>query len=251
MTNDSPRITLENVTLHLPVITEKSQSFRSALVRAGTGGRVHRDSGSQLIVEAIRNVSLDIKEGDRVGLIGSNGAGKSTLLRLLAGIFEPTAGNVRRVGRVSTLFDTSIGMQDDASGYENMYIAATYMGLRKSDVDALVPEIEAFTELGEFLHLPLRTYSTGMRARLGFAMATAVKPQILVVDEVFGTGDRHFVEKAKQRMMELWGECSIFVLASHSEALIEEFCNKAILLEQGEVVATGSVESVLEKYCAQ
>jgi ABC-type polysaccharide/polyol phosphate transport system ATPase subunit len=200
------------------------------------------------VIRALNGVSVNIEHGDRVGLIGRNGAGKTTLLRVMAGIYEPPSGTVEIEGRVAPLFDIGMGMDPESSGYENILLRGLYLGLRKAEIRAKVDEIADFTELGEFLEMPLRTYSAGMFARLAFAISTSIDPEILLLDEGIGAGDDVFLEKAKQRLDALINRARILVLASHSDLLIRKLCNRAILMENGQVDASGSTDEMLERY---
>ncbi|MEZ5935282.1 MAG: ABC transporter ATP-binding protein [Alphaproteobacteria bacterium] len=199
-------------------------------------------------LRGLDDVSFTARRGDRIGLIGRNGAGKSTLLRTLAGIYPPSAGICRATGRISTLFSSALGLSAEATGYENIHLGATLLGLDRAAIEKALPEIVAFCDLGDFLDLPIRTYSAGMRTRLGFAIATSIRPDILLIDEVFGTGDRHFRAKAKQRIEEVMAKANVLMLASHSDGVIRGMCTKAIWLEQGKLMAFGPVDEVLEQY---
>jgi ABC-type polysaccharide/polyol phosphate transport system ATPase subunit len=189
-----------------------------------------------------------LNHGDRVGIIGHNGAGKSTMLRVLAGIYQPSQGLIRIDGRVSPLFNTSPGMDIDDTGYENIVTCGLMLGMTRAEIKRKLPEIEAFTELSDYLSLPARTYSSGMHVRLGFAIATAIDPEILLLDEGLGAGDARFAMRAAQRVEALIGRSSIMVLASHSDDLIRQMCNRTILLKRGRVVADGATEDVLDLY---
>lgn len=199
-------------------------------------------------LRGLDDISFVARRGDRIGLIGRNGAGKSTLLRTLAGIYQPSAGSCRARGKISTLFSSALGLSAEATGYENIYLGATLLGLSKAAIEEALPDIVDFCELGDFLDLPIRTYSAGMRTRLGFAIATSIRPDILLIDEVFGTGDRHFRAKAKQRIEQVMAKANVLMLASHSDGVIRSMCSKAIWLEQGSVMAFGAVNDVLEQY---
>lgn len=238
----------ENISLHYPVHNLDSQSLRSHLVNISSGGIIKRQSRNIVIVEALRNVSFNLEAGDRVGLIGKNGAGKTTLLKVLAGIYEPTHGRVKRNGRISTLFDIGLGMDENESGYENIRLTGTLMGMSSSEIESYIPEIEDFSELGEFLSMPLRTYSSGMRVRLGFSIATITGADILLIDEIFGAGDIFFEVKAKSRIEELMKRSKVMVFASHSNSLIRNFCNKGMLFHKGELILFDSIDSAINKY---
>ena len=196
-------------------------------------------------VHALRDVNLKLGPGDRVGLVGRNGSGKTTLLRVLSGVYEPTAGSFLSTGKVSALTDLMLGMDPDASGYEFIATRAIVMGLAKSEAKALIPDIECFTELGEYLHLPVRTYSSGMLLRLAFAISTATTPDVLLMDEMIGVGDAQFMDKAQQRLEAMMSKVQILVLASHNESILRTFCTKAILLSEGRILHVGDVDEVL------
>ncbi len=242
-------ISVENITVSFPVYGSQKM-FRQELA-ARVGGLMRREGRNQrLAIHALENVSLQIRHGDRVGLLGPNGAGKSTLLRVLAGVYEPTVGRVTVGGRVSPLFNTSPGLDMDDTGYENIVTCGLYLGMTREEIAQKTPEIAAFTELGNYLSLPCRTYSTGMLSRLGFAIATSLDPEILLLDEGIGAGDARFAEQAAKRVDALIERANILVLATHGESLIRQMCNKAVLLHSGRVVAAGDVEDVIEAYRA-
>jgi homopolymeric O-antigen transport system ATP-binding protein len=241
-------IYLDHVSVSFPIYSAGSRSIRGRLMAAGSGGRIGTDSASHVVVRGLNEVTARIEHGDRVALVGRNGAGKTTMLRVMAGIYEPVSGSVSVQGKVAPLFDVSLGMDPESSGYENIRLRGLYLGLSNAEMKAKIDDIAEFTELGAFLALPLRTYSLGMQARLAFAISTCIDPEILLLDEVIGAGDAAFLAKAKRRLEELVARSGILVLASHSDALVRQFCNKAILLEQGSIVVSGPVENVLERY---
>lgn len=228
---------LENVTVQYPIYNARSQSLRHQIASIGTGGWLGRGTRNIVTVTALSNVDLELRDGDRVGLIGHNGAGKSTLLRTLAGIYEPVSGTVTREGRTATIMEIGAGMDSELSGYENIWRMGMLLGLSRQEIEETVPDVEEFTELGGFLHLPVRTYSTGMMTRLMFAVATSSKPEILLVDEMFGTGDSEFQQKAQKRIVDLINSASIFVFASHSPDLIAKYCTRSLKLERGSLVS--------------
>ena len=243
-------ITVENVSVAFPLYGGGSRSLKKTLIRVGSGGRISRDAGDRVTVKALRDVSFQIDHGERVGIIGPNGAGKTTLLRVLAGIYEPTGGVVRREGHVSPLFDATLGMDTEATGYENILLRGLFLGLSPREVRGRTAEIAAFTELGDHLSMPVRTYSTGMMLRLAFAVSTCIEPEILLMDEWIGVGDAHFLDKAERRMERLVDRSRILVIASHSPDLIRRTCTKAVFLDQGKIKATGPVTEVLDQYKA-
>jgi ABC-type polysaccharide/polyol phosphate transport system ATPase subunit len=223
----------ENVTLQYPIYNAKSMSLRNKLVRISTGGQLSKEANDIVTVTALNNVSFELHDGDALGLIGHNGAGKTTLLRTVAGIYTPISGKITREGRVTTIIELGAGLDQELTGYENIFRMGMLLGASRSDMDNAIPDIESFTELGDFLSMPVRTYSSGMMMRLMFAVGTAVRPEILLIDEMFGTGDAAFQEKAQNRMMELIETAKIFVFASHSPDLIKKYCRRVFSLEHG------------------
>lgn len=241
-------VSIKNATLDYPVFGE-GQSLRKALLSTRIGGLLKATEGSRtMLVRALDNISLEIADGDRVGLIGPNGAGKSTLLRLIAGIYEPTLGSVVTEGKISTLFDVGVGMDLDLSGYKNILQMAIYIGFTRKEALELAPEIAEFTDLGDFIDMPVRTYSSGMSTRLSFAVATMMEPGLLLLDEIIGAGDALFAEKATKRIDELMKKSSALVLATHSNNLMKEFCSKAVLMEHGSILFVGDVDETIERY---
>jgi len=241
-------IILDNITVDFPIYGSQ-KSFRSAL-RQATGGLIRREGSHQQRVEvrAIDGLSFTLKHGDRLGIIGHNGAGKSTLLRVCAGVYTPSQGRVLIEGRVSPLLNVSPGLDPEDTGYENILTCGLMLGMTREEIAKKKPDIEEFTELGDYLSLPVRTYSTGMLTRLCFAIATAIDPGILILDEGLGAGDARFAEKAKERVDSLIERSSILILASHNVALIQSLCNTAIIMASGRIQLSGSVSEVIEAY---
>ncbi len=246
------RIKLDKVTLDFPIL-DATRSFRKSLLGGGIGGLIsQRNGGSRHVtVRALDAITMDINDGDRLGLIGANGAGKSTLLRVLAGIYPPTSGQCTVEGRVSSLLGIGLGMDVDDTGLENIRSIGLFLGMSPREIREKTEEIASFSELGDYLGLPVRIYSSGMMLRLSFAIATAIDPDILLLDEGLGAGDASFAEKAKRRVDDLVARSSVLVLASHSDALIREMCNRAALLSHGRVEAIGDVDEVLGTYHCQ
>lgn len=204
---------------------------------SATGGRIAAASQNVMVVKALSDVSLDIHEGDRVGIMGHNGAGKTSLLRMLAGIYEPTSGEIRIQGKVSSFINLGLGMDAEATGAENILLCGLMFGLEYDEIVRLTPSIGEFSGLGDFLDMPVRTYSSGMMMRLVFSIVTSVHAEILLMDEWLSVGDAEFVDHAGQRLRKLVDSASILVLASHNEAIIEDLCNVVVRLEHGEVVS--------------
>ncbi len=229
-------ISLDNCGLALPVYGTSNQSLKKKALSAVTGGRLAAESGHITIVHALRDVSLEIKAGDRVGLMGHNGSGKTSLLRLLGGIYEPTSGALRVEGHVTSLIDVTLGMDFEATGYENIRLRALMLGVPKKETNALLPKIVEFSGLGEYLDMPVRTYSSGMVLRLAFSTVTCTQPDILLMDEWISVGDAEFVAKAEERLASIIDKTSVLVLASHNQKIISDLCNVRVKLERGQVV---------------
>jgi len=240
-------IQVDNVTLDYPLIGMGSRSLKNRVLGLATGGII--SSGDRIpIIRALSDVSLRLQEGDRLGLIGHNGAGKSTLLKVLAGIYWPTQGRVASQGHIVSTLNIALGMEGEATGRENIYIRGRLLGLNSAQITQKMDDIIAFTELGDYIDMPVRIYSSGMSMRLAFAIVTAMDSDILLMDEVIGTGDAAFISKAEHRLNEFMNRSKILVLASHSEDVIRKFCAICMLLEHSRVVATGATAEVLDIY---
>jgi ABC-type polysaccharide/polyol phosphate transport system ATPase subunit len=243
------KIELVDVTVDIPVYNMRGRSLKSMVFRRAVGGNVRaREQGDVVVIRALEKVSATFSSGDRIGLIGHNGAGKTTLRRVMSGVYAPTTGSARIEGDVSALTDIMTGMDLEATGYDNIIYRSILLGHSKSQAKELVPEIESFSELGEYLNLPVRTYSTGMIMRLAFAITTSVRPTILIMDEMISVSDASFIEKARVRLRGLISNANIFVISSHVESVIREFCNRVLWLEHGKVVMDGPSDDVLDAY---
>ncbi len=238
-------IVCKDVSLAYPIYDVDSRSLKRGLANIATGGRLVNGSSGQVQVQALNNINFHLKKGDRLGLIGHNGAGKSTLLRVLSGVYEPMQGQVFVDGSISSLINVSVGMQPSLTGYENIRMRGLILGLSKDKINKIIVDIEDFTELGTFLSMPVKTYSSGMMVRLAFGLSTALVPDILLVDEIIGAGDAGFIEKAKNRMKEYINYANIMVLSSHSNEIIKQFCNKVLWLEHGHLKMFGDIDEVL------
>lgn len=222
------------VTLTFPRFLSDNFSFRRSLL-SPLRRKTNREDKAALI-----NVSISARPGERVGLIGANGAGKTTLLRVLMGVYEPQRGRVTRRGRTASLINTTLGMDPYLSGYENIRLRGRHMGMTEQEIAEATPEVEDFCELGDALNDPIRTYSSGMMARLSFGIATVAKADIYLMDEWIGAGDARFFERANRRMQDLIHQDAILVLASHSDYLISEWCNRVVVLDKGRVAMNTS-----------
>lgn len=198
--------------------------------------------------EALKNISFQVAPGEIVGIIGVNGAGKSTLMKLIAGITYPTSGEVNVHGRIGSLINLSAGFHPDYSGRKNIYYKGTMMGLSQDQIDSIIEDVEAFVELGEYFDRPIRMYSAGMAARLGFALAVFMEPEILIVDEVLAVGDKKFQQKSREKILEMFQNGKAVLFSSHSDQLIEEFCSRVLYLKDGCIVFDGEVKEGLRRY---
>ena len=240
-------IDAEHLSVSFPLYHGNARSLKRAVI--GTvSGRVASDTKHRVIVQALRDVSFKLGRGDRLGLVGGNGAGKTTLLRALAGIYEPQAGHVRVTGSLNALLDPNLGMNVELTGRENIMLRGLYTGLSLPDIRRLEEDVAAFAELGEFMDLPVRVYSSGMVVRLGFALATSIRPQVLLMDEWFLAGDSAFIEKARARLEDMVRGADILVLSTHVTDVVLSWCTRVIWLDQGRVRADGDAEAVLEAY---
>jgi ABC-type polysaccharide/polyol phosphate transport system ATPase subunit len=244
-------IELKGATLDLPIYDVQGRSLKKTVLRMGRRNTIAEGTDGVVVVRAINNVDLRLEKGDRIGLIGRNGAGKSTLLRMMAGIYSPTYGSVVSAGKVVPLLDISLGMDENSTGMQNIRLRGLLLGMSDAEIRAKQQSIAEFSELGDYLDLPLRTYSSGMRVRLAFAVSTAVDAEILLLDEVMGVGDASFMHKAQDRLADLHSRAEIVVLAMHSNSEIRKVCNKALWMERGHVRAFGPVEEVVSQYEAQ
>jgi len=239
-----PHILAERLTIAFPLYHVGARSLKKRLM-ASTIPRLRTDGSNRVVVAALNDLSFDIRSGERVALVGHNGAGKTTLLRTLAGVYEPVAGRLEVEGRIGSLIDPSAGMDVDATGRENIVLRGLFRGLDQKRSEEMAVEAGAFSGLGEFLDVPMRTYSAGMQVRLSFAIATLMQPEVLLMDEWFSAGDADFMARAQQRLEELVQKAEILVLASHNMQAVRAWCTRAIRLQGGRIVADGPVEQVL------
>jgi len=242
------RIDFQNVSVDFPIYNANGRSLKKRLIQVATGGQLGADQQGRVIVRALEAVSFGLNDGDRVGLLGHNGAGKSTLLRLLSGVYTPSSGTALIQGEVASLIDISLGIDAEATGRENIFLRGGLLGMSRSEIAAQMDSIIEFSDLGGFVDMPLRTYSTGMHLRLAFAVSTIVRPQILLMDEWLSVGDEGFKHKAEARLTELVQATNILVIASHSRELVEKTCNRVIWLEHGKIKMDASPETVLPAY---
>jgi ABC-2 type transport system ATP-binding protein len=239
-------IDIQDAYVDFPIFDAKSRSLKKAVL-GKAGGRIGTDSKVP-VIEALRGINLSLRQGDRVGLVGHNGAGKSTLLRLMSGIYEPTRGHARIQGKVAPVFDLGVGMDPEISGYENIMVRGLFLGMTRKQMQARVDDIADFSELGDYLSMPLRTYSTGMRVRLALGVVTSIDPEILLLDEGMGAVDAEFLAKARDRLNALVERSGMLVFASHSDEFLVDLCDTAIWMDHGEVRHQGQLREVLHRY---
>jgi ABC-2 type transport system ATP-binding protein len=240
-------IETQGACVDFPIFDAKSRSLKKAFL-GKAGGAIGRNSSDVVVVEALRDITMSLKEGDRVGLVGHNGAGKSTLLRLLSGIYEPTRGYAKVSGRVAPVFDLGVGMDPEISGYENIIIRGLFLGQTRKQMISKMDEIADFTELGEYLNMPLRTYSNGMRVRVAMGVVTSIDPEILLLDEGIGAVDAEFMKKARTRLEALVKRSGMLVFASHSNDFLAQLCDSAMWIDHGEIRMQGGIEEVVRAY---
>ncbi|MFM0051923.1 ABC transporter ATP-binding protein [Caballeronia grimmiae] len=241
-------IDLKNASLDLPIYDVQSRSLKKRLASLRNRSPDASERSDTVVLRALNELSFRIENGDRLGLVGHNGAGKSTLLRVLAGIYAPSSGVVETQGKTVPLLDISLGMDENSTGRQNIRLRGLLLGMSDEEIAEKAEEIAAFSGLDSFLDLPIRTYSSGMRVRLGFAISTAVNADILLLDEVIGVGDASFKEKANRRLAELHERSEIVVLALHDNRTILETCDKALWLDKGSVRMLGPADEVLRAY---
>lgn len=241
-------ISLDRVDVSFPVYHGGSRSLKNVILSRSSAGRIARDAHDRVTIDALKDVTLSLQKGDRLALIGANGAGKTTLLRVMAGIYEPVAGTVDIRGRVSPMFDIALGIDTELNGYDNIRLRGMLLGLSSQDIEDRLSATADFTELGDYLDMPVRTYSSGMMLRLTFAVATCFDPEILLMDEWVVAGDAHFMAKAHQRIDSFVDKASVLVLASHNLDICRQWCNMGLWMGQGRVRALGPVGEIIKAY---
>jgi ABC-2 type transport system ATP-binding protein/lipopolysaccharide transport system ATP-binding protein len=241
-------LNLEHVSVSFPIYHGTSRSLKKSVMHRTSGGRIARDANQRVVVQALNDVSLEVEKGDRLALIGGNGAGKTTLLRVMAGVYEPSSGVMQRCGRIASMLDIGIGIDPELNGIENIRLRGLLLQLPAAEIEEKLEDIARFTELGEYLEMPVRTYSSGMMMRLTFAVSTCFVPEIILMDEWILSADAHFLSKAEKRIAEFIENASIFVLASHNMEIIRRWCTRAAWLESGRIRRIGEVAEVIGAY---
>jgi lipopolysaccharide transport system ATP-binding protein len=239
-----PLIRAEGLAIEFPLYHVGARSLKKRLL-AKTPLRLKQDDSNRVVVAALRDLDFGIGRGERVALVGHNGAGKTTLLRTLAGVYEPVAGRLEVQGSIGSLIDPAAGMDQESTGRENIMLRALFRGMTEEEGLVMAEEVGQFSGLGEFLDVPVRTYSAGMQVRLSFAMATVIAPEVLLMDEWFLAGDAEFMTRATERLERLVSDADILVLATHSMEIVRQWCTRAIRLDAGRIVADGPVAEVL------
>src|ERR1700722_12441238 len=247
MMKQDASIETRDISVLFPLYHGNSRSLKKLLVAAASG-RLAEDQQHRVVVRALSEISFTLKSGERLGLVGSNGAGKTTLLRVLAGIYEPVTGSVRLRGTMNALLDPSMGMNAELTGRENIMLRGLYNGFSGPMLTRLEQDVIAFSELSDFIDLPMRIYSAGMAVRLGFALATAIRPRILLMDEWFLAGDAGFMEKARQRLEEMVRAADILVLTTHSDEIVRQWCTRVMWLDKGRIKADGPAAEIMDQY---
>ena len=242
------KISLKDVCVDIPVFNSQGRSLKKTVMGIATGGKIGLTEAGKTIVRSLDHINLEIGPHERVGLLGHNGAGKSTLLRVLGRVYAPSSGQAEIIGNVGSLISISLGIDGEATGIENIYLRAALLGIPKKEVDKALPEIIDFTQLGSFIDMPVRTYSTGMHMRLAFAVSTMISPDILLMDEWLSVGDLDFQKKAETRLNNIIDRANVLIIASHSESLIRKCCTRAIWLEHGKIKMDDSPEVVCRHY---
>jgi lipopolysaccharide transport system ATP-binding protein len=231
----------QDMVVDFPVYGTAHRSIKTAVLRAATGGAFAPDGHDRLVVRALDGLAFKFQEGDRVGLLGHNGSGKTTLLRVIAGAYEPVRGSMEVHGKVASMLSITLGIDYEATGYENIFLLGAVMGQSRQQMRARMEDICGFAELGEFIHIPVRTYSSGMIMRLAFAVATSTPADIVLMDEWLSVGDEDFAHKAQARLVSLLDQAKILFLASNSEELIRRNCNWVLRLEHGKKVSLDAI----------
>lgn len=241
-------ISLNNVCVDIPIFNSQGRSLKKTVMGIATGGKIGLTESGKTVVRTLDRISFSVSARERIGLIGHNGAGKSTLLRVLSRVYTPTCGSIVIDGDIGSLIDISLGIDGEATGIENIFLRAALLGIPKKKVIQELDSIIEFSELGDFIQLPVRTYSTGMHLRLAFAVSTMINPSILLMDEWLSVGDKSFQQKAERRLNELIERSNILVIASHSKELIERCCTRVLWLEHGSIRMDGPANEVCAAY---
>lgn len=245
------KIHFQDVCVDFPIYNASSRSLKKRLMQVAIGGKLNVNESGGVVVRSLENLNFKFHDGDRIGLLGHNGAGKSTLLRLLSGVYAPSSGTAYVEGEIGSLIDLSLGIDPEATGRDNIFYRGALLGMSPAKITSCMDDIIDFSELGDFIDMPLRTYSSGMQLRLAFAVSTVVQPEILLMDEWLSVGDEGFRHKATARLHEFVRSSSILVIASHARDLIINNCTRVLWLEHGRIRMDGAPEEVCNQYFNQ
>ena len=237
-----PAIIVDNVSMKFNLSKEKVDSLKDYIIKSIKKEIKYNEFW------ALQNVSFTVEKGDRVGILGLNGAGKSTLLKVIAGVFKPTEGSVTKHGKMVPLLELGAGFDPQYTGKENIYLYGAMLGYSKEFIDEKYDEIVKFSELKDFIDVPIKNYSSGMKSRLGFSIATVVSPKILILDEVLSVGDAKFRKKSEKKVLSMFDSGVTVLFVSHSLAQVKRICNKAMILEKGKLIAYGDIDEISEQY---
>lgn len=244
----NPSIILNNASVSFPIFNVKTYSLKNRIIKSVMGNITSNNHDKIVHIDALKNINLQIKSGERIGVIGGNGSGKSTFLRLCSRIYEPSTGTININGNISSLINVNIGIDPESTGRENIKLRLVMLGYNNDQINELINSIIEFTELNQFIDLPFYTYSTGMQMRLAFATSVFIKPEILIMDEWLATGDKDFQEKAEKKLNSIIENSKILILASHSKDLILKTCTRVIWLENGVIKKDGNTEETIQGY---
>ena len=237
-----PAIIVDNVSMKFNLSKEKVDSLKDYIIKSIKKEIKYNEFW------ALQNVSFTVEKGDRVGILGLNGAGKSTLRKVIAGVFKPTEGSVTKHGKMVPLLELGAGFDQQYTGKENIYLYGAMLGYSKEFIDEKYDEIVKFSELKDFIDVPIKNYSSGMKSRLGFSIATVVSPKILILDEVLSVGDAKFRKKSEKKVLSMFDSGVTVLFVSHSLAQVQRICNKAMILEKGKLIAYGDIDTISKQY---
>ena len=243
MAKNDVALRVNDVSICFNLSKEKVDNFKELFIKKLKGEKLRFNE-----FWALQDVSFELKKGERLGILGLNGAGKSTLLKVIAGVYKPTKGSVQRYGHMAPMIELGAGFDPNYTGRENIFLYGSVLGFSKEFLMSKYDEILEFSELGEFIDVPIKNYSSGMKARLGFSIATVVEPEILILDEVLSVGDAKFRKKCEKKMKKMFDHGVTVLFVSHSLAQVKRLCNKAIILEHGQLIAKGDIDDVVEIY---
>ncbi|MFQ9514280.1 MAG: ABC transporter ATP-binding protein [Eubacterium sp.] len=246
MGKEKVALRVDDVSIRFNLSKEKVDNLKELIIKKLKGEKLRFNE-----FWALKNISFEIRKGDRLGILGLNGAGKSTLLKVIAGVYKPTSGKVERHGHIAPMIELGAGFDPNYTGRENIFLYGSVLGFSREFLESRYEEILEFSELGEFIDVPIKNYSSGMRARLGFSIATVVEPEILILDEVLSVGDARFRRKCEKKMQTMFDHGVTVLFVSHSLAQVKRLCNKGILLEHGQLIAQGDIEDVADVYEAK